>query len=505
MDLKLVTGDIAAQQVDAIVINLFQGITSPAGATGAVDRALDGAISQLIADGDAKGKAGEFTLLHTLGKIPAKRVVVAGLGKADEFDADKIRAVSAETARFLQGHNCTRAATIVHGAGIGGIDPTAAAQALAEGAILGSYSFDRHKSKKNGSDDSELQELLVVEFDAAKVPALQQGIDQGRIIAEATNLCRDLANEGSNNMTPLLLADAARQVAERYGLEYRSYDRPEMEEMGFGALLAVAQGSAQPPQFITLRYKSSDAVGDKPALAIIGKGVTFDSGGISIKPADGMDHMKGDMAGGAAIIAAMQAIAQLKPHLNVVGVVPAAENMPSATAYKPGDIVRAANGKTIEVLNTDAEGRMLLADALSWANKEGLSPLIDVATLTGACSVALGPYYSGVMGNNQPLVDQVLTSAKRSGELMWQLPLTDEFKELVKSDVADVRQTGTSRAGGAISAAQMLHEFAEDTPWVHLDIAPTSRSDRDRGATVKGQTGVAVRTLVSLAQLLAGE
>ena len=294
-------------------------------------------------------------------------------------------------------------------------------------------------------------------------------------------------------------------MARRYSLEFRAYDRAEMEQMGMGALLAVAQGSAQPPKFITMRYSSPQALPEKPALALIGKGVTFDSGGISIKPSSGMENMKGDMAGGAAFIAAMQAIAQLKPRVNVVGIVPAAENLPSGTAYRPGDIVRASNGKTIEVLNTDAEGRMLLADALSWARKEGLSPLVDVATLTGACSIALGPFYSGVMGNSQSVIDQVLEAAKAAGELIWQLPLTDEYKDLVKSDVADVRQTGTGRAGGAITAAQMLAAFAEDTRWAHLDIAGTSRSERDRGATVKGHTGVAVRTLVTLAERVAQE
>ena len=413
MEIKLAIGDIAAQQVDAIVVNLFEGVTAPGGATGAVDQALDGAITQLIADGDVKGKAGEFTVIHTFGKLPAKRVVIAGLGKASEFDVSAVRKVSAEAARFLRRHGFSRSATIVHGAGIGGIAPDAAAQALTEGALLGLYRFHRHKSKED--DDKELDELRIVEFDSAKVQVLEHGITRGRILAEATNLCRDLANESSNYMTPTQLAEEAEQVARRYSLEFRAYDRAEMEQMGMGALLAVAQGSVQPPKFITMRYSSPQALPEKPALALIGKGVTFDSGGISIKPSSGMENMKGDMAGGAAIIAAMQAIAQLKPRVNVVGIVPAAENLPSGTAYRPGDIVRASNGKTIEVLNTDAEGRMLLADALSWARKEGLSPLVDVATLTGACSIALGPFYSGVMGNSQSVIDQVLEAAKSAG------------------------------------------------------------------------------------------
>ena len=494
--LTVVTGDLATQQADAIVVNLFEGVTAPGGATGAVDAALGGAISQLIEAGDLKGRAGEFVVIHTFGKLAARKVVVVSLGKAAGFGLDRVRSVSAETARYLRGQGVQRAATIVHGAGIGGLEPAAAAQALAEGTLMGLYRFDRHKSKRSDNGDREFAELLVVERDAAKTPALAQGVDTGRIIAEATNLCRDLANEGSNEMTPKHLAEAARVVAEQTGLTFRTYGRDEMEQMGFGALLAVAQGSAQEPQFITLRYTPNGGGAGKGGVALIGKGVTFDSGGISIKSADGMENMKSDMSGGAAVIGAMQAIARLKPAVDVWGLVPSAENMPSATAYKPGDIVTASNGKTIEVINTDAEGRMLLADALAWARKQGLSPLIDVATLTGAASVALGPYYAGALGNHQPTMDAVLAAAKEAGENFWQLPLTDDYKELVKSDVADVRQTGSGRAGGAISAAQVLHEFAEDTPWVHLDIAPTYRSASDKGAIVKGSTGVAVRTLV---------
>lgn len=506
MDIRIVKGDIASQEVDAIVVNLFEGVQQPGGATGAVDRALGGGLTQLIADGDVKGKSGEMVLVYTFGKIPAKRVVVAGLGKSDKFNVDAVRKVSADAARFVRRHNCKRATTIVHGAGIGGLEPRDAAQALAEGAIMGLYRFQRYKSsKKDDENDGELQELLVIEAMNERVPALEAGLNAGRIIAEATNLCRDLANIGGNDMAPVHLAEAAREMSERHGLDFRAFDKAEMEAMGMGALLAVAQGSAQEPRFITMRYNSPEARSDRPPVALIGKGVTFDSGGISIKQADGMENMKSDMSGGAAVIAAMSAIAQLRPPINVVGIVPAAENLPSATAYRPGDIVRASNGKTIEVVNTDAEGRMLLADAICWAKREGLSPLVDVATLTGACSVALGPFYSGIMANDQPLADKVIAAAKRAGELVWQLPLTDEYKELVKSDIADVRQTGTGRAGGAISAAQMLHAFAEDTPWAHLDIAPTYRSDRDRGALVKGPTGVAVRTLIAFTQMLADE
>jgi len=498
MEVKVVSGDITKLSLGAIIVNLFEGVKSPGGATGAVDRALGGAIAQLIAEGEIKGKLNEITLIHSLGKIEPARVVVAGLGKEKDLDLRRIRGVAAEACRFLRKAGVERVGTIAHGAGTGGIDSEKAVQAVAEGTILGLYTFRKHQTKE--SEQGEIKEMLIVEQDESKLPQMERGCAKGIVLAEATNLARDMANEPANYMTPTDMAEVARKVAQDYGLECQVMEQEEMEQLSMGALLGVAQGSRQPPKFIILSYKGDKR--SKSALGFIGKGITFDSGGISIKPSEGMEEMKGDMAGGATVIAAMRAIGQLRPKINVTGVIPATENLPSGTALKPGDILRAANGKSIEIVSTDAEGRLILADALSYARKLGLSPVIDVATLTGACRIALGDFCSGAFGNNEELIVKVIKAGEEAGECMWQMPMYEEYKELNKSDVADIKNVG-KRWGGAISAAQFLAEFAEDTPWVHLDIAGTSHSDKDKAFLVKGATGVGVRTLVNLALTLA--
>jgi leucyl aminopeptidase len=319
-------------------------------------------------------------------------------------------------------------------------------------------------------------------------------------LAEATNLARDMVNEPANYMTPGDMAGMAAELAESYGLKLKVLERKQMQELGMGALLGVAEGSRQPPKFIILRYRGGDSA--EADMVLAGKGVTFDSGGISIKPSRKMDEMKGDMAGGAAVMAAMSAIAQIKPRVNVTALIPATENLPSGSALKPGDIVTAINGKTIEIISTDAEGRLILADALGYAEKLGAKVIIDVATLTGACQVALGDVVTGAFGNNQGLVDKVIAAGAEAGELIWQMPMYDQYKEQNKSDVADIKNVG-GRYAGAITAAQFLAEFVGDTPWVHLDIAGTSMSTKERAYLVKGATGVAVRTLVNLVLALA--
>jgi leucyl aminopeptidase len=311
-----------------------------------------------------------------------------------------------------------------------------------------------------------------------------------------------MVNEPSNYMTPSQMAEAARKLAQTYGLELTILEREQMQELGMGALLGVNQGSRQSPKFIVLNYKGSDSSGID--IALLGKGITFDSGGISIKPSDGMEDMKGDMAGGAAVMVAMSVIAQFKPKINVAAIVPAAENMPGGNALKPGDILTAMNGKTIEVVSTDAEGRLTLADALSWAKKQGAKRMVDIATLTGSCRVALGDICSGAFGNNQELIDRVIAAGAEAGERMWPMPMYEEYKEQNKSDVADIKNVG-GRYAGAITAAQFLSEFVGDTPWVHLDIAGTSMAEKERGYLVKGATGVTVRTLVNLVLSLAEE
>lgn len=495
MEIKVIAGDITQLATDALIVNLFEGVERPGGATGAVDQALGGIITQLIAEGEIKGKLNEMTLIHTLGKIPAKRVIVAGLGKQEELTADKVRKVMAEACRFSRKLGAKKVATIAHGAGAGGIEREKAAQMVAEGSILGLYVFNKHKTNETRAKE-EIEELLLVERDESKIPLLQQGCAQGEVIAEAVNFARDLINEPANFMTPSDLAEIARKVAAEHGLECTILEKEQMAELGMGALLAVAQGSAQPPKFIILQYNGGES--SAAGMGFIGKGITFDSGGISLKPGEDMGDMKTDMAGGATVIAALRAIARLKPKVNVTALVPATENLPSGSALKPGDVIKAMNGKTIEIISSDAEGRLILADALCYATKSGLSPLIDVATLTGACRVALGDVCSGVFSNNQELANKVIQAGAEVGECLWQLPTYEEYKEQNKSEVADIKNVG-GRYGGAITAALFLSEFVGDTPWVHLDIAGTVRSDKERGYLVKGATGVAVRTLVHLA------
>ena len=500
MDIKAVSGDITQADAGAIVVNLFEGVQTPGGATGAVDRAMDGAISKLIADGEIKGKKGEITVIHTLGKIPPARVVVAGLGKVDRFNAEVVRQVMGSVCRRLRGVGIEKAATILHGAGIGGMDVDESAQAISEGSLLGLYTFKRHMTRQE-DDEKGLKELTVVESDSSKLATLQQSLDRGRVFAEAAMLARDMVNEPSNFMTPTHIAEVATSVAGDHGLELTVLDRPKMEELGMGGLLGVARGSAEPPKFIVLQYKGDPDNPDNN-LGILGKGITFDTGGISLKSAAGMGEMKGDMSGAAAVISAMKAIAQLAPRLNVTAIAAATENMPGGSAQKPGDVLRTMSGKTVEVENTDAEGRLVLSDALCYARQMGLNRLVDVATLTGAIVTALGDVCSGAFTNNQDLLSAVAQAGETSGERIWQLPMFEEYKEQNKSQVADVKNTG-GRKAGSIAAAQFLAEFSEDTPWVHLDIAGTFMSEKESGYQVKGATGVPTRTLINLAESLA--
>ena len=496
MEIKAIRGNVTSIETGALIVNLFEGVTQPGGATGAVDAALGGAITKLISEGETRGKKGELTLVHTLEKLPADRVIVAGLGKQEKFSPEVVRQVMGNAARFVARLNVRRAATVAHGAGIGGMDPQASGQAIAEGAYLGLYTFRRYKGANDDDQAHEIDEISVVETDGDKIAALQQGIDRGRLLAESVNIARDMANEPANVLTPTEMAERARQMADAAGLEFSVIDKPQMVEMGMGALLAVAAGSDQPPKMIVMQYRG-DPANESNSVALCGKGITFDSGGISIKPAEGMGAMKGDMAGGAAVIGAMKAIAALKPKINVMAVVPATENMSGGSASRPGDVVRGMTGKSIEIENTDAEGRLVLADAIGYARQHNQRRIVDVATLTGAAVVALGHTTSAVMGNDQALVDRVIKAGEATGEKFWQLPMFEEYREQIKSNVADIKNTG-GRPAGSITGGYFIREFAEEVPWVHLDIAGTSRTDKSGGYMVTGATGVPVRTLVHL-------
>jgi leucyl aminopeptidase len=432
------------------------------------------------------GKPLELTLLHRPAGFQARRVLLAGLGKQERVTPADWRKAAGAAVRHLRSRSVREAVLAV--------DSAPAAEAVTEGAILGDYDPDLYKSDK--SDVKTMDRVAV----AASGPDVQAAVNRGRIIAESQNFTRDLVNEPANRLPPLTLAGRARQMAEEAGLECEVLDQDRMRQLGMGSLLGVAMGSAEPPALIVIRYRPAAAVPDgSPHLGLVGKGVTFDTGGISIKPADGMEKMKYDMAGGAAMIGAMRAIAQLKPSIRVTALVPAVENMPGSRAQRPGDIVKSLSGKTIEVINTDAEGRLILADALTYAKQLGCTHLVDAATLTGAIVVALGHIHVGLFTNDDALAKKLLAAAGAEGEKMWQMPLDDDYKEqYLKSAFADLPNVG-GRWGGAITAAYFLKEFADPAPWVHLDIAGTAWLDDGKPFLAKGPSGVAVRSLVRLA------
>ena len=505
MKLTVQAGNVATWQGDGIIVNLFDGVTNPGGATGAVDKALGGLITKLIASGDVKGKLGSATIIHSVDKLPAARVCVVGLGKEQDFTLDRVRSVAANGARALRDAGAKKIATIVHGAGIGGMDVEQTAQATAEGTILGLWKFRKYFS--SADESGELDQVVILEQDAAKIDSIQAGVTRGRIIAEANNLARDMANEPGNGMTPTHMAEIAKGIANKFGMELQLIDRAKAKELGMGAFLGVAQGTDEPPYIIILRYwgAGKDAA---PGFGIVGKAITFDSGGISLKPADGMGDMKGDMGGGAAAIAAMQAIGELQPKINVTAIVPATENLPSGKAYKPGDILKASNGKTIEVISTDAEGRLVLADALVYATQTlKLSPVVDAATLTGAMNVALGSVRTGIFSNDDELSGLIFKIGDETGEKNWPMPMDDEYREQIKSDWADIKNSG-GRPAGAVTAALFLSNFVGTTPWAHFDIAGSV--GLFAGAKVSGYknkwgNGTPTRTFINLALALASK
>jgi leucyl aminopeptidase len=489
MEIKAAAGNLIEIRVDAIMVSHYEAAKRPEGDAAAADKALGGAISRLIKQGDIKGKLNEVNIIHSLGKLPAGRIAVVGLGKKKELNTNKVRGAMAEACRYLRGKGVTSIASGVPGGGAD-IRTEDAVQAITEGALLGLYAFRRYITKQENGF-GEIKELTIVGKEKRQ---MEKAIERGSIIAGAANYARDMVNEPGNYMTPTRMAGAARRIAREYGLKVEVFEREKMKELGMGGLLGVSQGSQQPPKFIILSYQGRES--KEVDLGLVGKGITFDSGGISIKPSENMADMKDDMAGGASVLATLMAIAQFKPALNVTAFVPATENLPSGTALKPGDIITAMNGKNIEVLNTDAEGRLILADALSYAAKSGAKAIIDVATLTGACQIALGKITTGAFTNNQPLLDRVTAAAKEVGEPAWQMPMFEEYKEFIKSDIADIKNTG-NRYAGSITAAKFLEEFVGETPWVHLDLTGPD-TDKDKGYLVKGATGAPVRTLINV-------
>jgi leucyl aminopeptidase len=439
---------------------------------------------QVVSSGDFGGKAGETALLYGQAG-PAPRLLLVGLGKKDIFTLEKLRraaATAARRARALKLHSAALSLPAFPDTAI-----REAARTVAEGARLGLYRFDRHKS---AADDQALETFWLV-AEEEELEEATEGAELGAKVAEGTVLARDLANEPSNVATPKYLAERARTIAEKYGMELAVLDRASIEKEGLTGLATVGRSASNEPYFIALEHRGG---GDSAPVVLIGKAVTFDSGGISIKPSAGMEEMKFDMSGGAAVLGAMEAAGALDLPLNVVALVPATENLPGGDAFKPGDVLQMHSGKTVEIVTTDAEGRLILADALSYARRYEPSAVVDCATLTGACTVALGDHASGLMGNDEDLVAELQTAGETTGERAWPLPLFGEYTEQIKGDTADIKNSG-GRRGGALTAGAFLKEFA-DYPWAHLDVAGTAYGKKGNAYTTKGATGVPARLLV---------
>lgn len=490
MKIEFREGAIERAQTPLLAVCGYEGAPATNGSAETLPAETRKMLEGLSANGELTGKALECTLIHHPPALAASRLLVIGMGKREKFATHHFARLAGTAARYARGKGLHEVSWVCPA---GQLAPENL-QHLAEGAVFADYDADKYRADRNSQRRIGRFELLT---GAAKPDnAERAAIEKGRIIAESANFTRDLVNEPSNLMTPSILADRAQEMAEEVGLESQVLGPGEIRDLKMNAFRAVAQGSSEPPRLIVLRYSPADAP-SAPVVGLVGKGITFDTGGISIKPAANMEEMKMDMAGGATMLGVMRAIAQLKPKVRVIAVVPATENMPGGKAYKPGDVITAMSGKTIEILNTDAEGRLALADALHYARQQGVTAIIDAATLTGAVLIALGKTTTGVFGYDKVWVKKVLASAAATGERMWELPVDEEYRDLYKSAIADIANSG-GRYGGAITAAMFVGEFAGDTPWVHLDIAGTCWNYDEKPYLAKGPSGHPVRTLIHL-------
>ncbi len=491
MNITVKTRALADFDCKILLVGHFEDSKTPEGAAQLLDQKYHGLIGGLIEEGNFTGEIYSSSVVYTGESARSKRILIAGLGKKEDFDLERLRGVFSKAVQKIRDLNITNLAASLD---FGGSEFPAreTAQAAVEGAMLGLYRFTRYKTLKKDKE-TRIEELTIIENRPELLEDVRSGAETAEIISRAVYCARDLVSTPSNDMTPVILAERASDIAKEKNLKFEALDEAAMKELGMNALLGVARGSAEEAKLILLEYNGGKK-DDRPVV-LVGKGITFDSGGISIKPSEKMDEMKSDMSGGAAVIATIKAAAELKIPLNVVGIIPATENLPGGRAYKPGDVLETMSGLTIEIKNTDAEGRLILADALTFAGRYNPSAIIDIATLTGACVVALGDFITGMMGTDRDLKEKILCASDTTGETVWELPLWHEYEELIKSDVADMKNTG-GRAGGTITAALLLKKFVNDYPWVHLDIAGPALLSKDKPYVPKGASGVGVRLLV---------
>ena len=496
MKFQGITGNFTEANVEALAVAVFKGEKAASTVLKDLDKLTGGLIAEVMKAEEFKGDAGQTALLRfaAKGKVKASRLLLVGVGDKADYKAHSVATVAGTATRFLRKKNVKSFALLPRS----GSSATEAAQNAVQGFITSQFELDKYKTKDK--NDKQVTSLAVC-VDGAKPADLKAGIARGQAIGESMNLTRDLANEPPNILTPTEMAKRAQAMAKTVGLKCQILDEAAMTKMGMGSLMSVSIGSEQPAKMIVLKYEPAKSTAKKgELLALVGKGITFDTGGISLKAGEGLDAMKYDMSGGGTVIGTMRAIALLKPSIPVIGVIAAVENMPDGKASRPSDVVTAMTGKTIEILNTDAEGRLILADAVAYAEKQGATRIVDMATLTGAVIVALGDLNTGIMGNDQAFVDEIIGCSKETGEGFWQLPLSAEYSKQIKSDIADIKNIGPRGKAGTIMGAVFIQEFVDKAKWAHLDIAGTAWADGVKPHQAKGPTGVAIRTLLKLVE-----
>lgn len=496
MKIRVKKESIESVHDEIITVGLFEDTKKLTGITKKVDKITGGMIKDVLNYGDFTGKLYQTWLLYVKKGLKTKRVLLVGLGKEEQFTIDKLRRISAISARYIRDMGVQSFVIPVSFVQSKGIMLPQRVKAFVEGILLGLYVFQEFKSPQKANSEKAINTFTILVNNTEELKEARKEAQRAEAVSRATRLARDLVSRPGNSATPTFLSNIARTMARKQGLTCRVLDKNDIRKLGMESFLSVAQGSDEPARFIILEYKPrlKKAV---PPVVLVGKAITFDSGGISLKPAKNMEEMKTDMAGGAAVLGALQAIAELKLPIRVMGIVPSTENLPSGHALKPGDIIKSMSGKTIEIISTDAEGRLILADALTYALRYKPTAIIDLATLTGACIIALGNDVSGIMGNDEMIIKKIRKAAELTGEKVWQLPLWEEYGEMIKSDIADIKNVG-GRPAGTITAGYFLKEFVGDTPWVHIDIAGTAWAKKNKPYIPKGATGVGVRLLVEL-------